>query len=115
MERIRRAAEEDKAEIKRRHEVEQKRLQEAASQGKQALKEMEAILKAERDQREQDAKAKDMLQKKLRAMEEKLISGGELMDKAAKQEYALRQAQIELEERRLQEAELARELAEREE
>ena len=37
------------------------------------------------------------------------------MDKAAKQEYELRQAQIELEERRRQEQELARELAEREE
>jgi hypothetical protein len=41
-------------------------------------------------------------------MQEKLLMGGQLMDKAAKQEYELRQAHIELEERRRQELELAR-------
>jgi len=48
-------------------------------------------------------------------MQEKLLMGGQLMDKAAKQEYELRQAQIEIEERRRQELELARELEKSEE
>ena len=47
-------------------------------------------------------------------MQEKLLMGGQLMDKAAKQEYELRQAHIELEERRRTEMELARELEVRE-
>jgi kinesin family member 3B len=41
--------------------------------------------------------------------------GGEIMDKAARQEAQLRQAQQDLELQRAQEATLARELAEREE
>jgi kinesin family member 3B len=49
------------------------------------------------------------------AMEEKLIKGGEVISKAAKQEAALRQAEKELRERQMQEAALARELAEKEE
>ena len=48
-------------------------------------------------------------------MQEKLLMGGQLMDKAAKQEYELRQAHIELEERRRTEMELARELEQKEE
>lgn len=48
-------------------------------------------------------------------MEEKLIKGGEMISKASKQEVMLRKAEVELRERAMQEAHLARELAEREE
>jgi ABC-type Fe3+/spermidine/putrescine transport system ATPase subunit len=48
-------------------------------------------------------------------MEEKLIKGGEVISKAAQQEAALRKAEKELRERQMQEAALARELAEKEE
>jgi kinesin family protein 3/17 len=48
-------------------------------------------------------------------MEEKLLVGAKHLDKAAKQEHELRKATIELEERRRQELELARELEKREE
>ena len=48
-------------------------------------------------------------------MEEKLIKGGEVISKASKQEAALRKAEQELRERQMQEARLARELAEKEE
>jgi kinesin family member 3B len=45
-------------------------------------------------------------------MQEKLLVGGQVLDRAAKQEEELRRAQLELEERRRQEASLARELEE---
>jgi len=48
-------------------------------------------------------------------MEEKLIKGGEVISKASKQEALLRKAESELRERMIQEANLARELAEKEE
>lgn len=48
-------------------------------------------------------------------MEEKLIKGGEMISKASKQEAMLRKAEKELRERTMQEAKLARELAEKEE
>jgi kinesin family protein 3/17 len=48
-------------------------------------------------------------------MEEKLIKGGEVIAKASKQEMQLKKAEKELRERMMQEAKLARELAEKEE
>jgi len=60
------------------------------------------------------AREQELLAKKLRAMEEKLLIGGQMMDKAAKQEQELRKARMEMEERRKQEAALNRELKERE-
>jgi hypothetical protein len=48
-------------------------------------------------------------------MEEKLIKGGEVISKASRQEVMLRKAENELRERAMQEAKLARELAEKEE
>ena len=66
------------------------------------------IVERERKEREQAHKQKQQLAQKLKTMQEKLLMGGQLMDKAAKQEYELRQAHIELEERRRQELELAR-------
>lgn len=55
------------------------------------------------------------LHEKLKAMEEKLIKGGEVISKASKQEALLRKTEQELRERQIQEANLARELAEKEE
>jgi hypothetical protein len=52
------------------------------------------------------------LQEMLQGMQEKLLVGGQVLDRAAKQEEELRRAQLELEERRRQEASLARELEE---
>ena len=54
------------------------------------------------------------LKSKLKAMEEKLLIGGQLMDKAAKQEMELRNMRLEKLERQRQEVELVKELAERE-
>jgi kinesin family member 3B len=55
------------------------------------------------------------LQNKLKAMEEKLMVGGEIANKAAKQEAELRQAEQELAERKNKELALARQMADQEE
>ena len=52
------------------------------------------------------------LQEMLSKMQDKLLVGGQVLDRAAKQEEELRRAQLELEERKRQEASLARELEE---
>jgi len=58
---------------------------------------------------------KQSLMNKLKMMEEKLIIGGEMMTKATQQELQLRKAENELRHRNQLEAQLARELAEKEE
>jgi len=52
------------------------------------------------------------IEAQLKAMQEKLLVGGQVLDKAAEQEEELRKAKVELEGRRQQEATLARELEE---
>ena len=104
-----------RAEIENKARNEQQRLRLLQEQAEKEKKAMEEAVARERAEAGKAEKARQLLKKKLAAMENKLLIGGDLMDKAAKQEYELRQAQIELEERRRQEQELARELAEREE
>ena len=72
-------------------------------------------MERERKEREQAYREREALAHKLKEYEVKLHKGGMMMDKAAKQEYELRQAKIELENRRLQEQELAAELERKEE
>ena len=105
----------ERAEIEKKARSEVERLKLTQEQAEREKKAMEEAIERERAEAGKAEKARQLLKKKLAAMENKLLIGGELMDKAAKQEYELRQAQIELEERRRQEQELARELAEREE
>ena len=105
----------EKEQIRRQAEEEMEALRQAAARGEASLAEQKREVELQRAEREQALKQREMLAQKLKTMEEKLLIGGQLMDKAAKQEYELRQAQIELEERRRQELELARELEKREE
>lgn len=58
---------------------------------------------------------KVVLQQKLRQLEEKLLVGGILMDKAARQEQDLRKAEAQIEERKIRQRELARKVIEQEE
>jgi len=72
--------------------------------------ELERAAAVQRQQDEESARTT----KQLAAMQEKLLQGGQIMDRAAKQEAELRQVKLEVEQRRKQEAALARELADRE-
>jgi kinesin family protein 3/17 len=105
----------EKEEIKRRAEQEMKELmerQDATEGDKRALKEkLEKESKARMDMENQRL----TLQNKLKAMEEKLIVGGEMASKAAKQEAELRKAEQELAARKESELGLARQMAEQEE
>ena len=107
-----------KAEIekhKRMTEEELQRLQTEQKMGAADRKKLEEKLERERREREQALKQREIAEQRLKTMEEKLLVGAKHLDKAAKQEHELRKATIELEERRRQELELARELEKREE
>ena len=107
-----------KAEIekhKRMTEEELSRLQTEQKMGAADRKKLEERLERERREREQALKQREIAEQRLKTMEEKLLVGAKHLDKAAKQEHELRKATIELEERRRQELELARELEKREE
>ncbi|GMH64629.1 hypothetical protein TL16_g04008 [Triparma laevis f. inornata] len=105
----------EKADIKARA---QQDMQALLDQQNQTEEERQAL----REKLEKESKARmDMenqrlgLQNKLKAMEEKLIVGGEMANKAAKQEAELRQAEQELVERKNKELALARQMADQEE
>ena len=115
MKELERRANHEKEEIRRKAQEELRQMKLAQSKSEIDRKNLEEKLKRESDQAAQASKAKKALQKKLKAMEEKLLIGGQLMSKAAKQEAELRRAQLELDERRRQEQTLAMELAEKEE
>lgn len=104
MERVQREAQEQLDKI-----TEEKRMSE------NERSELKARLEREGQQALRAKQAKEALQKKLKMMEQRLLVGGMIMDKAAKQEEDLRKAEIELEERRVQERILARKVVEKEE
>lgn len=83
--------------------------------GSQERAELQAALDKEAEDRKSLESQQKALQQKLRSMEEKLIKGGEVISKASRQEALLREAENELRARQIQEATLARELAEKEE
>ena len=105
----------ERQDIERKAKSEIERLAQEKGRTEEERKRLEEKLRKEQEEALRASQAKEMLQKKLATMENKLLIGGQLMDKAAKQEAELRSAQIELEERKRQELELARELAEKEE
>jgi kinesin family protein 3/17 len=106
---------EKKRQIERATLVEQKELQQEQSALERSMERVQTTLSAQEAAKAKEDKASTALSKKLKAMENKLVMGGQLMDAAMLQEKALRKAQRELEERRRQEEDIARELAEKEE
>ena len=108
-------ADKEKEEIKNRAQQDIQKLltqQNQTEEERQALREK---LAKESEARVEMESQRVGLQNKLKAMEEKLIVGGEMASKAAKQEAELRQAEQELEQRRQREMQLARQMADQEE
>ncbi|KAJ1426240.1 kinesin-like protein, partial [Ochromonadaceae sp. CCMP2298] len=112
---IRKKAEEEKEVLMKQAQQDMKALMDQASTTAKERAELQAALDQEAVDRKELFNQKRKLAEQLKAMEEKLIKGGEVISKASKQEAALRQAETELRERQVQEAVLARELAEKEE
>jgi len=113
--RLRGEAEAEKQRLKKKAAEEMKKLLDDHSKTAEERKALEDRLNAEQEQREKMEAQKQALVAKMNQMKQKLIVGGEMMDKAAKQEAQLRRAKLALEERAEREQELAQELAEKEE
>jgi kinesin family protein 3/17 len=102
----------EREELVARAEKERRELLLAAASDAEERKRIEGELAARHAEAERERAEKKALEEKLLAMQSKLLVGGEVLDKAARQEEELKRAQLELEERRLQEAKMARELEE---
>ncbi|CAM9561529.1 unnamed protein product, partial [Phaeothamnion confervicola] len=115
MKRLQEEADREKEALRKQAAADMKELLDAHARTAEERQALQQRLEAEAAERRKMEDTKAKLSAKLSAMEEKLIQGGEIMDKAARQEAELRQAQHELDTRRQQESVLARELAEKEE
>ncbi|CEG49157.1 kinesin-like protein [Plasmopara halstedii] len=104
----------EKRELKHKAQEEMKILLAAQSRTEEEREQLERELEAQAQQKKAMAKQKDDMVNQLEALEHKLISGGRVLDKAAKQERKLREAQSRIELQKQQELQLARELAEKE-
>jgi kinesin family protein 3/17 len=109
---LRAAADAERATLLAKAEDERRALLLAAAKTEEDRRRVEKELAERHAEAERAQAEKRALQEQLLAMQGKLIVGSGMLDKAATQEAALRQAQIELEKRRHQEATLARELEE---
>lgn len=106
------AAEKERAELVAKAAEEQAALVAAASKTEEERRKLAEEVASRAEEQARALAEKDQLAKQLTAMQEKLLIGGQVLDKAAKQEEELRRAQVELEERKRQEEALARELEE---
>ncbi|KAE9033406.1 Kinesin-II subunit [Phytophthora rubi] len=104
----------EKRELKQKAQEEMKALLAAQSRTEEEREQLERELQSQAQQKEAMAKQKDEMVDQLQALEHKLISGGRVLDKAAKQERQLREAQARVEAQKRQELQLAQELAEKE-
>ncbi|GAB9476159.1 hypothetical protein Gpo141_00013229 [Globisporangium polare] len=104
----------EKMELKQKAQAEMKALLAEQSRTEEEREKLEKELASKAQQKAEMAKQKDEMLGHLQKLEKKLISGGKVIDKAAKQERELREAQTKVEEQKRQEMLLARELAEKE-
>ena len=108
-------AEREKAEIMARSKKEMNKLLSEQNQTSQQRKLLEAKLDEESKVRFEMEKQRRVLQEKLQDMEAQLMIGGEIADKASKQEAALRKAEQDLVAKKEKELVFARQMAEKEE
>lgn len=109
------AADKETEQMRRQAEAEMKEVLDSQNRTTKEREKLRQKLDAEADRAAHSEKQRLTLEKKLQSMQEKLMQGGKLLDKAAKQEAMLRRAQLELEERKEQEQALAREVRAKEE
>jgi len=102
--------------IKTKSEEERKKIEDELDTRKKEMESRQAELESRQSELEKERAERESIALRLKAMEDKLLVGGEnIIDKAKLQETELRRAQLELEERKRQEMLLSRELAERQE
>ena len=108
-------SEKEKQEIEDRSKAQMKKLLHKHNETSSERKALEIKLHQESKARSEIETQRRMLQEKLKDMEAKLMVGGEIASKAAKQEAALRKAEQDLIARKELELCLSRQMAEREE
>ncbi|TMW64653.1 hypothetical protein Poli38472_011533 [Pythium oligandrum] len=104
----------EKLELKQKAQAEMKAILAEQSRTEEERERLEKELAFKAQQKAEMEKQKLEMIEQLQKMEKKVISGGKVMDKAAKQERELLEAQRKIEEQKRQEMLLARELAEKE-
>ena len=90
----------EKEEAERLAQEKLRKLEEEKELSEQERRKLKEKLKRDTEQALRDQQAKEVMQAKLKSMEEKMLIGGLMMDKAAKQETELRNKNRELEEER---------------
>merc|ERR1712232_534878 len=108
-------AQKEKQDLQRKLEEKMAKLEAEKKLSEKEREDLIAKLKKENERALNAKQAKDALQQQLKSWEEKMIIGGLMMDKAAKQEAELRRKEVELEEQRMKERILARKVLENEE
>lgn len=101
------------AQMEERSKVEMEQLRQEKDKTAEERRILQIKLERERLDRAETDQQRILLEKKLADMENKLILGGQVADKAAKQEAALRKAEQDLVARRENELALARQMAEK--
>ena len=109
------AADEETEKMRRQAEAEMKEVLDSQTRTTKEQEKLRQRLGAEANRAAQSEKQRCVLEEKLKSMQEKLMRGGKLLDRAAKQEAMLRRAQLELQERNEQEQALSRQIRMREE
>merc|ERR1719337_626546 len=97
------AADEETEKMRRQAEAEMKEVLDSQTRTTKEQEKLRQKLGAEANRAAQSEKQRCVLEEKLKSMQEKLMRGGKLLDRAAKQEAMLRRAQLELQERNEQE------------
>lgn len=115
LEEIKEKANKEKAEIEARSKMEMEQLMNEHTQTAEERRILQEQLKKESATRLEMENQRLALFKKLKTMEEQVMKGGDIADKASKQEAALRKAEQDLVARREKELQLARQMAEQEE
>ena len=95
-------AEKEKEELKMKAKQDMDLLLRQQNKTVEEREQLKARLNKEAAAREAIFQERLAMQEKLSAMQEKLIQGGEMLDKAAKQEALLRRAKMELDEQQEQ-------------
>lgn len=103
----------EKEDIKKKAKAEMKALMAKQSQTEEERMALEKQLIQKAEEKAKMEQDKTLMLETLANLEEKLVVGGKIKDKAAQQEIELREAKLKLEEQHRQEMLLARELAER--
>lgn len=101
------AAIKETEQMRRRAEAEMKEVLDSQTRTTREQEKLRQKLEEETGRAAHSEKQRLALEKRLRSMQEKLMQGGKLLDKAAKQEARLRRAHLELEDRKEQEHTLA--------